>query len=231
MLELKNVCVYYRKVPALRDVSIQVGESEAVGILGRNGAGKTTTLKSIMGLVPVKSGQIILDNEHISKLFAWQVPRMGIGYVPQGGRVFPELTVEENLLITGLNNSEKSLPEEAYNLFPELKERKDNLASTLSGGEQQLLAIARAVITHPELILFDEPTEGLMPRLIGKVKGVIEACLDEGKAVLLAEQNLQIILELCHRLYVIQRGEIILEEKTENLTQGDLRKYISVELS
>lgn len=231
MLDLKNLSVYYRKTPALRNISIQLKENEAVGLVGRNGAGKTTTLKAIMGLIKAKSGQILFKDKDLTRVSTYKIPRMGIGYVPQEGRVFPELSVKENLLISGLADSGKSRIEKAYHLFPQLKEREDNLAHTLSGGEKQLLAIARALASDPAMILFDEPTEGLMPRFVNSVKDVIKEALEAGKSILLAEQNLEVILNLCHRLYIIKRGEIIGEEETDHLELDDLKKYVSLEVN
>ncbi len=231
MLNLRDLSVYYRKTPALRNISIQLGENEAVGLVGRNGAGKTTTLKAIMGLIKAKSGRILFNDTDLRRVASYQIPRMGISYVPQEGRVFPELSVKENLLISGLPDLGPARIEKAYDLFPELKEREDNLAYTLSGGEKQLLAIARALASDPKLILFDEPTEGLMPGFVNSVKDVIKEALEAGKSILLAEQNLEVILGFCHRLYIIKRGEIIGKEKTDHLRVDDLKKYVSLQVN
>ncbi len=226
MLEVRNLSVYYRKTPALRNISIHSGENEAVGLVGRNGAGKTTTLKAITGLIKAKSGQILFKDKDLTRVATYKIPRMGISYVPQEGRVFPQLSVKENLLISGLADSGQARIEKAYELFPQLKEREDNLAYTLSGGEKQLLAITRALASDPTMILFDEPTEGLMPRFVNSVKEVIKKAVEAGKSILLAEQNLETVLSLCQRLYIIKRGEIIGEEETDHLELDDLRKHV-----
>ncbi len=210
MLTMKEVNCYYGKSHVLNDTSLEIRENELVGLAGRNGVGKTTTLKSIMGLVPPKSGEIRFDQEILSRLPAYQIPRRGIAYVPQGRHLFPKLTVMENLRIPVVQGQiDPETLEEIFDYFPRLKERLKQKAGTLSGGEQQMLAVGRALIIKPRLILLDEPTEGLMPLLVQAISQTVKAINAKGTTILLVEQNLRTLKDICHRIYIMEKGSVV----------------------
>lgn len=208
MLEVKDISAGYGEVQVLKGVTLSLNAGEVLCLFGRNGAGKTTTLKSIMGLVAVQSGRITFGGETISSLAAHEVPKRAIGYVPQGRRLFSEMTVRENLEI-GLmaRNSPASVLDEVFDLFPVLAERLDQRSGTLSGGEQQMLAMGRALCLQPSLILLDEPTEGLQPSMIDKIREVIVTLRNQGKAVLLVEQRVDAVLTLADRVCFLENGK------------------------
>ena len=212
MLEVRDINAGYGKVQVLRDLSVAVGRGEILCLLGRNGAGKTTLMKTIMGLCDVYSGEIFLDGEEIGHLPAHRVPRLGVGYIPQGRRLFGELTVAENLRI-GLMARDRGREEldRALDLFPRLRERLHQRAETLSGGEQQMLATARALCLGPEVMLLDEPTEGLQPSMISLIRAAILALKRRGVAVLLVEQRVEAVLEIADRVIFMENGRIALE--------------------
>ena len=230
MLELSTVRAGYGAGVVLCGVSLRVEGSEVVGLLGRNGAGKTTTLKTILGLVPVHSGFVSFENEKISSKPAQKIPRLGIGYVPQGQRVFPQLTVRENLLI-GWRKTPPSQLDLALQSFPQLRDRLDQRAGTLSGGEQQMLAIARALLRKPKLVLLDEPTEGLMPALVREVERLVREMKERSMGVLLAEQRLDTVLRLCDRIYVLEKGAIVWEGSPSEKNEEDLKAYLGFGLN
>ena len=207
MLEVKDIHCSYGAVKILHGVSLNVSGGEILCLMGRNGAGKTTTLKSIMGLVSPSKGTVSLANKNISRLPAHKVPSMGIGYIPQGRRLFSELTVAENLEI-GLmtRNSGDEVREHALELFPRLRERLDQRAETLSGGEQQMLATARALCLKPSVLLLDEPTEGLQPSMIDLIRKVIITMKEEGVAIILVEQRIDAVLNIADRVTFIENG-------------------------
>jgi branched-chain amino acid transport system ATP-binding protein len=207
MLEVSGINVAYGRAQVLRDLSLSVAEGEILCLLGRNGAGKTTTMKAIMGLLPLMSGQVALDGQAISDLPAHRVPGTGIGYIPQGRRLFTELTVAQNLEI-GLmvRNSGREVLEGVLNLFPRLGERFHQRAETLSGGEQQMLATARALCLEPRVLLLDEPTEGLQPSMIELIRQVIVVMRDRGVAILLVEQRVDAVLSVADRVAFIENG-------------------------
>ncbi len=208
MLVLDKINSGYGRAQILRDLSLTVYSGEILCLLGRNGAGKTTTMQTIMGLIPLMSGRIALDGETISGLPAHQVPRSGIGYVPQGRRLFAGLSVAQNLEI-GLR-TRKSGPEtldEVLNLFPRLRERYRQRAETLSGGEQQMLATARALCLRPKLLLLDEPTEGLQPSMIEAIRQVIVKMRNMGVAILLVEQRVDAVISVSDRVAFIENGQ------------------------
>lgn len=209
MLELRGINAGYGRAQILRDVSFQVGTGEIVCLLGRNGAGKTTTMKTIMGLVRPMAGQVLLDGADMSALPAHQVPRRGVGYVPQGRRLFGELTVAQNLEI-GLRARGQGTQtrEEVLQLFPRLRERLTQRAETLSGGEQQMLATARALSLKPRVMLLDEPTEGLQPSMIALIRDVIVKMRAQGVAVLLVEQRVDAVLSVADHVVFLENGQI-----------------------
>lgn len=213
MLEVKDINVFYGESQALYDVSLNVKEGEFVTIIGANGAGKTTIMNTIMGLLNPKSGHIIYKGKDLTKIEPWERTDLGISYVPEGRRIFPELTVMENLKVGAYKlKDESKLPENldyVFELFPRLGERKNQMAETMSGGEQQMLAIARALMLSPELILIDEVSMGLMPILVNKVFEVIGKLNKEGITVLLVEQNAMKALNYAERGYLLEVGNIV----------------------
>ena len=207
MLELKGVNAGYGQAQVLRDLSLRVGAGEILCLLGRNGAGKTTTMQAIMGLLPLMSGEVWLDGQEISHLPAYGVPRAGIGYIPQGRRLFAGLSVAQNLEI-GLmaRGSGPEVLDEVLELFPRLRERYRQKAQTLSGGEQQMLATARALCLRPKVLLLDEPTEGLQPSMIDAIRQVIVKMRETGVAILLVEQRVDAVLAVADRVAFIENG-------------------------
>lgn len=209
MLDIQRVDCFYGAVQVLRAFTLKLGAGEILCLLGRNGAGKTTALKSIMGLVPARSGQILLDGADLTKLPAHEVPRRGIGYVPQGRRLFSELTVMENLRV-GLmtRNSGQHVLDRALTLFPLLKERLHQRAGTMSGGEQQMLAMARALCIDPKVLLLDEPTEGLMPSMIARIRQSVIDLKSHGVTTILVEQRVDAVLPVADRVAFMENGQV-----------------------
>jgi len=230
MLEVENIHTYYGLSHILFDVSIGVPAGEIVCLLGRNGAGKSTTMKSIMGLVPPRSGSIRFKGGKIAGRKPFQIARLGIGYVPDDRRVFADLTVGENLEISERKRGTQTVwnMERVYSFFPALGHIDDRKAGFLSGGEQQMLTIARALMTNPEFLLLDEPTEGLAPIVVRLLEEQIGALRDEGLTVLLAEQNQKVALRLSDRGYVIDNGSIRYHGSIEELRANEevRRKYL-----
>lgn len=214
MLELDGINAGYGRAQVLRDLSLTVASGEVLCLFGRNGAGKTTTMKTIMGLLPLMSGAMRLDGVDLGGLPAHEIPKRGIGYVPQGRRLFGELTVAQNLEIGLMTRGEGGQTRDwVLELFPRLRERLGQRAQTLSGGEQQMLATARALCLRPQVLLLDEPTEGLQPSMIAAIRDVIMKMRDEGVAVLLVEQRLDAVLSIADRVAFIENGrngEIVL---------------------
>lgn len=219
MLELQGVGAGYGQAQVLRDLSLTVQGGEIVCLLGRNGAGKTTTMKAIMGLLPLMSGKVLLDGVETSALPPHQVPKQGLGYIPQGRRLFGELTVAQNLEV-GLmaRNAGAEVREQVLDLFPRLRERLKQRAQTLSGGEQQMLATARALCLSPKALLLDEPTEGLQPSMIDAIRQVIVRMRDQGVAVLLVEQRVDAVLSVADRVAFLENGRL-----AQVLPAADLR--------
>lgn len=210
MLEIAGLNAWYGESHILHGVDFNVGEGEVVTLLGRNGAGKTTTMKAIMGLLPVSRGQIMFQGQVMSGLPAHQVPRHGIGYVPQGRKLFGELTVLENLRVGLLARDQpQSVLDDALTLFPRLSARLDQRADTLSGGEQTMLAVARALCVAPSLLLLDEPTEGLQPSMVAAIRDVIVGLRDAGKAILLVEQRIDTVLAVATRVAFVDAGQVV----------------------
>jgi branched-chain amino acid transport system ATP-binding protein len=213
MLSLSDVHAYYGKSHILHGVSLDVGPGEVVGLLGRNGVGKSTTLKSVMGLARPARGRVTFEGRDITGMAAHHLARLGIAWVPEERRIFRLLTVLENLR-TGLDRAgmdddkRESLLDKVYRAFPVLRERRHQAGGTLSGGEQQMLAIARAMMLEPKIILLDEPTEGLMPRMVGQIREIIGLLHDEGVAILLVEQNVPLTLQVSNRIYIMEKGAV-----------------------
>src|ERR1700744_1005425 len=210
---VEDVHTYYGKSHILHGVSITIGPGEVVGLLGRNGVGKSTTLKTIMGLVRPSHGSILLEGEAITGLPSHKLARLGIGYVPEDRRIFRLLTVMENLRTgfdrNGVTEQKRAkLLDKVFTFFPVLAERRTQAGGTLSGGEQQMLAIARAMMLEPKIILLDEPTEGLMPRMVSQIRNIIEVLHNEGVAILLVEQNVPLTLEASQRVYIMEKGSV-----------------------
>ena len=217
MLSLRDVHVHIGKLHILQGVNLEVKPGECAALLGRNGVGKTTTLRAIMGLAPRSRGAIEFDSIDLASCPAHEVPRHGIGYVPQGRGIFPNLTVLENLNI-GLPGSRDSEREDyVFACFPRLKERLKQSGSTLSGGEQQMLAIARCLIMRPKLIILDEPTEGIMPKLVSQIRREIHRINQAGVSVLLVEQNVETALKLCPRMFLMEKGTIVYSGTSHDL--------------
>lgn len=230
-LKVDDIHTYYGRSYVLQGASLEVKNGEIVALLGRNGAGKTTTLKTIMGLVKPKAGKVLFKDADITPLPAFKVARRGIGYVPQGRHLFPKMTVLENLKTGMRNQSDEHQLEEVFSLFPVLKGRVHQVAGTLSGGEQQALAISRALIKRPEILLLDEPTTGLMPIFVLKLKEVIDQLNDRGMAILLVEEKIPFALSLADRAYFMVKGKIEYHAEREEL-QGKkeiLIRYLGIE--
>lgn len=231
MLEIENIDAGYGAARILRDVSLSVSAGEILCLLGRNGAGKTTTMKAIMGLIPVTSGSILLDGEEVSHLPAYQIPRKGIGYIPQGRRLFAELTVAENIEI-GLmvSGGGRKMRDRVLGIFPRLRERLDQVAETLSGGEQQMLTTARALCIEPKVLLLDEPTEGLQPSMIEQIRQVVLRLKEEGVAIVLVEQRVDAVLSVADRVAFIENGRNrdVVETSVLRDNPSLLKRYMAI---
>ena len=225
LLEVKDLQVYYGVIQALKGINFEVNEGEIVTLIGANGAGKTTTMQSIIGLIPSRHGTVTFDGQDITKMPCHKIVRAGLTQVPEGRRIFQELTVYENLLMGGFSQKDQSVLkkdiESIYERFPRLAERKSQIAGTLSGGEQQMLAIGRAMMCHPKLLLLDEPSMGLSPILVDQVFEIIKQLRDEGTTILLVEQNAGKSLAISDRAYVLELGEIVLSGTGAELAASD----------
>jgi branched-chain amino acid transport system ATP-binding protein len=211
MLSVRSLSASIGKIPVLRGVNLTVGEGETVSVLGRNGVGKTTTLRTILGLLAQTGGEVRYRNQDLRKLPAHKLATLGLGYVPQGRGIFPLLSVEENLFIGLKRRPSADARANVFAHFPRLEERRHQRAGTLSGGEQQMLALARCLAMQPSLIMLDEPTEGIMPRLVTQIRKEIAGIAQRGISVLLVEQNLNTALKLSDRIYLMERGQIVHE--------------------
>jgi branched-chain amino acid transport system ATP-binding protein len=235
LIAVEDVHTYYGKSHILNGVSLSVGKGEVVGLLGRNGVGKSTTLKTIMGLVHPQQGKVLLGGMPITSLPAHKLARLGIGYVPEDRRIFRLLTVMENLR-TGLDRKgvtdarKQALLDKVFVYFPVLAERRNQAGGTLSGGEQQMLAIARAMMLEPKIILLDEPTEGLMPRMVSQIRQIIDVLHREGVAILLVEQNVPLTLEASQRVYIMEKGTVRHHAAASELKVNDavIHQYLGV---
>ena len=225
MLEIKDLFVSYGMMEVLHGISLTVEDRELVSVIGPNGAGKTTLIKTVMGLVKPTSGQILYNGQDITNLPAHKRAGLGIGYVPEGRRVFAKLTVEENLRMGAYELKDKKKIAEnmdrVYEIFPRLGERKNQLASTMSGGEQQMLAISRALMLSPQMLLIDEVSMGLMPIMVNTCFDVIQKLNGQGITILVVEQNANKALKVAHRGYVLETGNIVLSDTAENLRKDD----------
>jgi branched-chain amino acid transport system ATP-binding protein len=225
LLELDNVNSYYGKIHALKGVSLTVEEGEIVSLIGGNGAGKTTTLRSISGLLHPKEGSVRLMGKDITRMAPNQVHKEGLGLVPEGRGIFPRLTVLENLEMGAYIEKDRSAIEEriehAFTLFPRLRERSSQKGGTLSGGEQQMLATARGLMSNPRILLMDEPSMGLAPVLVDQIFDVIKELNSKGTTILLVEQNALMALGIAHRAYVLQTGKIVLSGKASEVAQDE----------
>ncbi len=222
----------YGKVIVVRDMNIEIKAGEVVSIIGRNGVGKSTLVKTVMGLIRSREGVITFNNNEITKSKSFDRARIGIGYVPQGHAVFPQLTVEENLRMGKLINMKKEKQdfEVVYEYFPRLKERKTQKAGTLSGGERAMLSISRALIGNPDLLLLDEPSEGVQPNIVEQIIGILKIVNEEtGLTILLVEQHMGLIQKLSNRCYAMDKGSIIASISSEELADYEiLKKYLAV---
>ncbi|HEX9191539.1 MAG TPA: ABC transporter ATP-binding protein [Candidatus Deferrimicrobiaceae bacterium] len=232
-LELDSVNTFYGRSHILFDVSLSIAKVEVVALLGRNGAGKSTTFRSVIGLTAPRSGEVRFKGEKVNGLRAFQICRKGIGFVPEDRRCFPDLTVRENLEVAARREKQTENPwtvDRVYALFPRLQERERNLGSQLSGGEQQMLTIARTLMTNPEVLLLDEPSEGLAPLVVALLAQMILQIRKEGVTVLLAEQNLHFCAKVSDRGYVIDKGSVKYEGMMKDLLADDevKEKYLAV---
>jgi len=231
MLQVDALNTFYGKAQILFNLGFEIRQGEVVVLLGRNGAGKTTTFKSIMGIVPPKSGDIVYKGVSIDRLPPFKTCALGLGYVPEDRRIFSGLTILENLEVgkqparTGLD---VWTPERLFELFPNLAERRNQAGGTLSGGEQQMLTIARTLMGNPEMIILDEPSEGLAPVIVDQLADTIQTLKDEGVSILLAEQNLNFAKFICDRAYIIYQGSVCHESTIDALSNEEYEKYCSI---
>jgi branched-chain amino acid transport system ATP-binding protein len=244
ILQLENIHTYYGASHVLQGVSLSVNASECVALLGRNGAGKTTTINSIVGFVPAREGRLVFNGEDVTNKPPHQIVRRGIGLVPQGRRIFPELTVRENVLLGERRSHHRSSGEgtlgapasaswsfaRVLELFPSLKDKTTRRGSQLSGGEQQMVAFARALVANPELLLLDEPSEGLAPLIVREIGRVVAQIKESGYSILLVEQNLGLALTLADRVYVVSKGKVVFEGTPQALRASPEleRQYLGV---
>ena len=225
MLEVKDLEVYYGMIQAIKGISFEVNEGEVIALIGANGAGKTTTLHTITGLLKPKKGSVMFEGTDITKIPAHKIVGLGMAHVPEGRRVFASFTVLQNLKMGAYTRSDKEEMEDTlemiYNRFPRLEERKNQLAGTLSGGEQQMLAMGRALMSKPKIILMDEPSMGLSPILVNEIFDIIQSVSASGTTVLLVEQNAKKALSIANRAYVLETGKIVLEGDAKELMNDD----------
>lgn len=232
MLQLIDIHTYYGESYVLRGVSLKIQEGSIIALLGRNGMGKTTTIRSIIGFNPPRRGQILFRDQNIAGLPSYKIAHLGVGLVPQGRSIFPSLSVKENLTMSarGVGKADSWTLDKVYSLFPILKERSRYPGTLLSGGEQQMLAIGRALMTNPQVILMDEPSEGLAPLIVKEVGNIIYQLKQKGFSILLVEQNLPMALKVTDYLYILSNGKVVYESTPDDLKSNDevKAKYIGV---
>jgi len=225
MLEVKDLEVCYGMIQAIKGISFQVNEGEVIALIGANGAGKTTTLQAVTGLLPIKKGSVLYEGKDITKVPAHKIVSMGMAHVPEGRRIFAQLSVLQNLRMGAYTRKDKEEVEETlqkvYERFPRLEERQSQMAGTLSGGEQQMLAMGRALMSNPRIILMDEPSMGLSPIFVNEIFDIIREVSRGGATVLLVEQNAKKALSIADRAYVLETGKIVLEGSAGELMQDD----------
>lgn len=225
VLKLEHLSVHYGAIEALKDVTLHVNEGEIVALIGANGSGKTTTLRTISGLLKKTSGNLIYEGKDLSKIQASNIVKQGLSHVPEGRRIFPRMSVYENLEVGAITRNDhdevKKDFKKYFDLFPRLYERKDQMAGTLSGGEQQMLAIARGLLSKPKLLLLDEPSMGLAPLIVEEIFRIIKEINEEGVTVLLVEQNANLALTYAHRGYILKNGYIDLEGTSSELSNNE----------
>lgn len=225
MLEVKDLEVYYGMIQAIKGISFEVNQGEVIALIGANAAGKTTTLHTITGLLSPKKGSVLFEGQDITKVPAHKIVSMGMAHVPEGRRVFSQLSVYENLKLGAYTRKDKSNIDKElqsiYERFPRLAERKNQLAGTLSGGEQQMLAMGRALMSKPSIVLMDEPSMGLSPILVNEIFDIIESISKSGTTVLLVEQNAKKALSIADRAYVLETGKVVLEGDAKDLLEND----------
>ncbi len=233
LLEVTGLEVFYGVIQAIKGISFEVSQGEVIALIGANGAGKTTTLQTITGLIPSKAGKIVYDGKDITKIPGHKLVSMGVAHVPEGRRVFAQLSVLQNLKLGAYTRNDKNELEETlkkiYARFPRLEERKNQPAGTLSGGEQQILAMGRALMSHPKLIVMDEPSLGLSPIYVNEIFDIIQSINKDGTTVLLVEQNAKKALSIANRAYVLETGTIVLSGDADELMNDDSVKkaYLS----
>ena len=229
MFEVQNLNVYYGDSHVIRNVGFGVGENETVAIMGRNGMGKTTLLKSLIGVLPVRSGQVTLNGVSLLGKKTYQHVAAGMGYVPQGRMIFPYLTVEENIL-TGMENlKDKTIPQFVYDTFPVLYEMRQRKGGNLSGGQQQQLAISRALVSNPTLLILDEPTEGIQPSIIKDIARTLNKLKSERNfSLIVSEHVLSFTLEIADRFFIIERGEFVYEDARERVDTAKIHAFLTV---
>jgi branched-chain amino acid transport system ATP-binding protein len=233
VLRVEDIHTYYGSSYVLQGVSLDVRPGTIAAVLGRNGVGKTTLIRSIMGFTPARTGRIVYEGDDITRLPAYQIVSRGIALVPQGRRIFPSLSVHEHLVIarrTSLNGSAVWDERAIFELFPRLHERRQNKAATLSGGEQQMLAVARALVSNPRFLLLDEPTEGLSPFLVDELQKLLVRLRDAGLSALLIEQNLAFAVAVADRVFVMEKGRVVLECAPAEIIDDEeiIRRYLTV---
>jgi branched-chain amino acid transport system ATP-binding protein len=235
LLELKDVHSYYGNIHALKGISLMVNKGEIVTLIGSNGAGKSTTLRTISGILQPRQGEIWLEGERIDRVPAHKLPGRGLLQSPEGRRIFPRLTVRENLEMGAFTRNDKveidADMERVFKLFPRLRERTNQKGGTLSGGEQQMLAIGRALMGRPRVLMLDEPSMGLAPVLVDQIFSIIKDINDQGTTVLLVEQNALMALGIAHRGYVLQTGQIVLSDSAKGLSENEMvqKAYLGIE--
>ena len=235
VLSVRDVNTFYGSIHALRGISLEVEQGEIVALIGGNGAGKSTTLNTISGLVRQRSGQVLLNGEDLGRFAAHEITAKGVVQVPEGRRIFARLTVTENLRMGAFIVSDKAVvaerTEQAFEMFPRLKQRQNQVAGTLSGGEQQMLAMSRALMSDPKVLLLDEPSMGLAPILVDQIFDTIRQLHERGTTILLVEQNARKALQIADRGYVIETGRIVLAERAEDLRENEMvqKAYLGID--